>query len=221
METTPRKARRITYSTEIRNLKKRLSLSDAQKAFAIGTILGDANLELNWSKTNYKIRFAHSEKQKDYVSWKYQNLKDWILTKPRYYSKTKSYFFNTISHTDITSLAEIFIKNNKKVIPENISELLENPLTLAVWFMDDGNAIHRNAELHGFHINSQSYTLKENILLRDSLRFIYNLSVEVEKNNHNKHGEDYYRLRINKSSIDTFQNMLVDHIIPAMQYKLI
>ena len=72
-------------------------MSDTQRAFAIGTILGDANLELNWSKTNYKLRFAHSEKQKDYILWKYRNLEEWVLTKPRYYAKTKSYFLSVDS----------------------------------------------------------------------------------------------------------------------------
>ena len=49
MEVIPRETRKITYSTEIRNLIKKLTLNDHQMAVLIGTILGDGHLEPNWS----------------------------------------------------------------------------------------------------------------------------------------------------------------------------
>ncbi|OGN05846.1 MAG: hypothetical protein A2831_03055 [Candidatus Yanofskybacteria bacterium RIFCSPHIGHO2_01_FULL_44_17] len=215
MKIIPREARKITYSTEIRNLKKRLFLSDAQKAFVVGTILGDANLDLNWSKTNYRLRFSHSVKQEDYVMWKYQNLKEWILTKPRYYAKTRSYFFNTISHSDITSLAGLFLKNGKKIIPDSISDFLQNPITLAVWFMDDGNARVDKNRFDGYHINSQSFTLEENQLLVNALYKNFGVFCRIHKN-HGKH-----RLYIGvKANVEKFKKIIQSLVISSLQYKL-
>ncbi len=214
MKIIPREARKITYSTEIRNLKKRLTLSEAQRAFIIGTVLGDANLDLNWSGTNYRLRFSHSAKQKDYMFWKLGILRDWFLSEPRYYTKTNSYFLTSISHPEITSIARLFLKNGKKSIPENIFELLNNPLALAVWFMDDGGAIMRNGKFFGYHLNSQSFTQNENEILSKTLTDLCGISVRPEKN----HGR--YRLRINKSSAAEFKSIVANEIIPSMKYKL-
>ena len=59
MKAIPREAGRITYSTDIRNLKK-LRITDIQKAVVIGSILGDGNLNSNWSNTNYRLKISHS-----------------------------------------------------------------------------------------------------------------------------------------------------------------
>lgn len=38
----------------------------------------------------------------------------------------------------------LFYKNNKKCLPQNLPELLKEPLSLAVWYMDDGYFHHLN-----------------------------------------------------------------------------
>lgn len=210
----PREVRKITYSTEIRNLKKRLFLNDHQKAFLVGTMLGDGHLENNWSKTNYRLKWSHSAKQKDYLFWKCENLKEWFLSAPRFYAKTNSYFATSISHKELTSLASLFLKDGKKIVPSGMTQLLKNSVTLAVWFMDDGNAIMRKGILHGYHINSQSFTKSENQLMAITLTNLYGLSVGLEKN----HGK--YRLRINKSSASNFRNLIENEVIESMRYKL-
>lgn len=210
----PREARKITYSTEIRKLIKRLTLSDNQRAVLIGNILGDGHLEPNWSKTNYKLKINHNKKQKDYVFWKYEIFKEWVLTKPKLDKWNNSFQFRTISHRDITELRNEFYQNKRKIIPENIGKYLKNPLTLAVWFMDDGNAIGAKKLFRGYHINSQSFTDEENMILKKTLSAIYGLSIGLEKN----HG--HYRMYVNKSSADRFKNLVAPYIIPSMQYKL-
>jgi len=90
MKIIPREARRITYSTEIRNLKKRLVLDDYQKSVVVGSILGDGYLFENCSKTNYRFGINQSIKQEDYLLWKYNILKNWTLSEPKYYGRNKS-----------------------------------------------------------------------------------------------------------------------------------
>ncbi|MEN9524540.1 MAG: endonuclease family [Candidatus Parcubacteria bacterium] len=109
----PRETRRVTYSTEIRNLKK-LGFNEFQKAVIIGTILGDGCLCENWSKTNYRLLIMHSVDQKEYILWKYSILKQWILSEPRFYSKNNSLTIHTISHPELTGLHGIFYRDNKK-----------------------------------------------------------------------------------------------------------
>jgi len=147
MKAIPREARRVTYSTEIRSLKQRLNLIGQQRAVVLGSVLGDGSLIPNWSRTNYRLRIRHSIKQQEYLLWKYRILKDWVLSVPKLYAKTKSLSFTTISHPELTAIAKIFYRKNRKVVPKEIASFLQDPLALAIWFMDDGNAIKRNGKI--------------------------------------------------------------------------
>ncbi len=211
----PREAGRTTYSTEIRNLKKRLSLNDYQRSVVIGSLLGDGSLTANWSKTNFSFQVAHSKKQEAYILWKYGVLKDWILSKPRYYPRNNSITIKTISHPEITDLAKLFYPNGKKVLPRNLKQLVQDPIILAVWYMDDGNIIRRNGKVYGYHFNTQSFSKHENLMISQALYDVCGLENMPELN----HGR--YRLRImKKESRNKFQKLIGKYILPEMKYKL-
>lgn len=215
MRTIPREARRITYSTKIRNLKQRLSLNDEQKAVVIGSVLGDGTLAENWSKTNFRLKISHSIHQNEYILWKYEMLREWFLSEPSYYEKTKSVTIRTVSHQELTAFRKIFYQENRKIIPENIVTLIRNPITIAVWFMDDGNCIRRNGKIIGFHINTQSFTLEEHYLLVQALQEAYGLEMRLE-GNHNK-----YRLAAyHRYAREKLRNIITPFILPSMQYKI-
>lgn len=55
-----------------------LTLTQRQKAILIGSLLGDATMELRWK--NARVRFDHSIHQKDYLFWKYNEFQN-IATK--------------------------------------------------------------------------------------------------------------------------------------------
>ncbi len=215
MKVIPREARRITYSTNIRNLKKRLKLSNFQREVLIGSILGDGHLELNWSKTNVKLKLCHSQKQQEYIAWKYEIFRDWVLNGLKTYEKTRSILFKTISHPEFTRLWGIFYKKGRKIIPKGIRRFL-SPVSLAIWFMDDGNIIRRNGKVYGFHLNTQSFSLSENKLLAKALKDLYGIQVLLERN----HGK--YRLRImQKKSRAILVKCIQKYVIKSMKYKLV
>ena len=121
----------------------------------------------------------------------------------------------TISHSEFTEFYKLFYPFGKKVIPRNIKELIKNPLTIAIWFMDDGNAVIRKGVLCGYHLNSQSFTFSENKLLSECLYTLYKIESVMERNHKN------YRLAIWKQdSRQKFKNLVVSYIIDSMQYKI-
>ena len=113
MKIIPREAKRITYSTEIRNIKK-IAFTNEQREVAIGNILGDGHLEANWSKTNYLLKISHSVRQGEYVRWKYEIFRMFVLTKPKIHTSTNSLRFATISHPELTKFHDIFYRGRKK-----------------------------------------------------------------------------------------------------------
>src|SRR3989344_948133 len=208
MKAIPMEAGRVTYSTEIRNLKK-INFSGYERAVIIGSILGDGCLCENWSKTNYRLIISHSVDQKEYIDWKYKILKQWILTAPRFYERNRSLTIRTISHPELTTLRNVFYLNGKKIIPKNSFELIKNPVVLAVWFMDDGNVNN-----DGYNLNTQSFSQEENSFLVEILKKEYGIICSIEKN------KGYSRLYIWKRSAEAFRQIINDFVVPSLRYKL-
>jgi len=214
MKVIPREARRITYSSEIRKLKN-IPLTDEQRAIVVGAILGDACLSPNWSLTNHRLQITRSKQQQVYIEWQYGKFKPFVLTKPRWYERTRSYTIRTISHQEFSNLRKEFYPQGIKILPDRIEEYLQNPLTLAVWFMDDGNAVIRNGKVVGYHLNTQSFTKEENQKIARLFEELFGIRFVIEKNNGS------YRIGVwQKDSREMFRNLIDSHIIPSMRYKL-
>ena len=76
----------------------------------------------------------------------------------------KSVNFATLSLPCFNQYKSLFYKNNKKIVPINIQELL-TPIGLAYWIMDDGGINTYNATI----LNTDSFTLEEVELLQKAL----------------------------------------------------
>jgi len=119
-------------------------LSQREKNIIMGMILGDAHVRQ--LKKEARIEVAHSTSQKNYVLWKYENLKRWVISEPcliktydaRFDKTYTQWRFRTKSHEVFSSLRKLFYPKGKKIIPKEIVNILKSPLSLAVWYMDDG-----------------------------------------------------------------------------------
>lgn len=141
------------YSREIENEKQKLKLSLRQRHILVGLLLGDGHLETRNGRV-YRLKVEHGEKQKEYVEWLFEEFKPWIrATKP--YKKTRkngkvNYGFTTYSHGSFRFYAQQFYKEKKKIIPNQIKKILA-PLSIAIWFLDDGSKKsdrHRSLVIH-------------------------------------------------------------------------
>jgi len=115
---------------------------------------------------------------------------------------------------NVVELQQTFYRDGKKIIPENIEQFLSNPLTMAVWFMDDGNAKREKGKMRGYHLNTQSFTVAENIVLKRVLDKIWNIQASLETN----HG--YKRLFMGVKNVSKFNEIVCPHILPSLSYKI-
>ena len=58
------------------------SLSEFQQQLILGCVLGDGYMR---KKTHAHLQITHSFSQKEYVDWKYQVLKNLVITPPKAY----------------------------------------------------------------------------------------------------------------------------------------
>jgi len=195
-----------------------LHLSNTQKDVLIGTILGDACIESCTKES--RIQIAHSEKQKNLVMWKYNHLKEWTLSPPKRIvfkdsRSHKTYYrwrFRTFSHPEFTRYKEIFYQNSRKIIPKNIAELLRSPLSLAVWYMDDGK---RRPDCRGAYLDTICFPVKEQKRLMRCLE--ENFGIKGTRLHWNGDG---YHIYIPYTSTPRLTALIKRYIIPSMIYKL-
>ena len=183
----------------------------------IGVILGDGHLEKQKNSINYRLKVEHSIKQKEYVDWLYENLKELVASEPKERirislgKKLKSYGFATISSKNFGSYGKLFYQNGKKVIPEIISKML-SPRSIAVWFMDDGSYKSKSHKTYIIHANG--YTKEELEIIKDVFAKKFGIEIGIHKQ------YSQWRLYVYTKSAKSFRKMIEPYIIPSMKYKL-
>src|SRR3989304_513234 len=116
------------------------SLTEAQRSIIVGSLLGDGAMRC---KANALLEVNHAARQKEYVDWKYSQLGNLCGTPPKFRQgngKRVAYRFTTLSLPQLTPFYRAFYRGRSKVVPDG---LLLTPLSLAVWFMDDGCTSYR------------------------------------------------------------------------------
>ncbi len=129
---------------------RKQSFNEVERQVVIGCLLGDGTL--SQAGKNYRLRVEHKAAHWDYVQWKFQRLPRFCLMEPQAVSQHRSYWFGTVGHPELTGLRSMFYdQRGVKVIPASLEEQV-GPLSLAVWFMDDGGRVHATVSLsvHGY-----------------------------------------------------------------------
>jgi len=93
-----------------------------------------------------------------------------------------------------------------RIIP---THLVLDTMILAVWFMDDGSRC-RGSDVY---LNTQQFSYADQQKLIENLQ---QLGIEARMNK----DKGYQRLRILRSSLPKFRNLIKDRIISSMQYKI-
>ena len=191
-------------------------LTKRQRQILIGTLLGDAHLELNGKYV--RLRVDHYSPQKDYTFWMASEFTPFSLP-PRIISRVdkrngKTYtrwHFSTKSLPILSEFRNMFYKEGKKIVPPNISGMMDN-LSLAIWYMDDG---FRRRDSKGFYLCSSSFTSQEQEILRKMLFAKFGLETRIH------HQRKWERIFVPSAFSDMFNDIIKKHIIPVFDYKLL
>ncbi len=205
--------KQFTNSNWLKEVKKSLNLSQVQRDVLIGTVLGDGCLKISRSGKAAQLQICHSYSAKEYVYWKKEIYANWVFCEPRYHAINNSLIFRTVSHPLIFEYMEAFYVNKIKIVPKNIKDILKSALSLAVWFMDDGNGNRRDDALR---ISTYAFGLEGNQLLKNCLRENFNLDVSLYKDSK---GWQIY-IPLGNGSAKKFRELINPYVIPYMRYKL-
>ena len=155
-------------SRVIETYKTTLRLSDVQREILVGILLGDACLETQNAGRTYRLKIEQGAAHADYVQHLYEVFREWVLSPPRSkHGQTKgvttiNLAFQTVSHEGLRHFGELFYGDGRKIVPENIGQILTSR-GLAYWFMDDGSM--KSSESKGILFNTHAYQSDEITLL--------------------------------------------------------
>lgn len=185
------------------------SLTKLQRSVIIGSLFGDGYLRIVPGRRDAFLEINHSFTQKEYVDWKYSVLKSLCRSAPkarRGNGGRIAYRFTTRQRSEFSELYGEFYKSGRKCIP---SAIRIDPITLAVWFMDDGS----KSRERDVYLNTQQFAREDQ---ERCISLLESLGVESRLNK----DKEYTRIRILKSSLRRFWNIVAPHVIASMSYKL-
>jgi hypothetical protein len=197
-------------------------------ALLIGTILGDGHVQKTQSKTEKcRLRISHSLEQKDYVDWKFSQLQNLCSSLPKYDEKKNSYQFYTDYSADLKLYHDLFYEKNEKTYRKVIRPLLKNyltdPISLAVWYCDDGS---KRTDCDACRIATHSFSLEEIKILQAILLDNFEIRSHIVKAGRSKKGNyQWYSLSLSArdGGFHRLRELIFSYVeskIPSMMYKL-
>ena len=203
-------------SRAIEAYKTTLRLSDVQREMLVGTLLGDACLETQNAGRTYRLKIEQGAAHADYVQHLYEVFREWVLSPPR--SKqgqtrgvtTINLAFQTVSHEEFAEFGRLFYRDRRKIVPENIGEVL-TARGLAYWYMDDGSM--KSSESKGVLFNTHAYQPDEiNTLIAVLREFGLGAKQRMQT--------DGAQIYVSGRSFERFVELVDPYVIEAMRYKV-
>lgn len=189
-------------------------------SFIVGSVLGDSHLEKRGLRGGVRVKFEQCSANVEYLMMFHKFLSSRTYCnsvkpklKTRISKNNERRFFYTVNSYTFTSLKflhDLFYINKKKVIKKELSIYL-TPLSLAIWFMDDGSKIGSTVR-----IATNNFETSEVYILCKILKEKYDLNCSVQKA-----GGTYTNsiLYIKKDSVQRFYNLIKPYMVKSMLYK--
>lgn len=209
----------VIFSRFYRKSKKyHLNITSELEEIIIGLALGDLHIEKLSFKSNARLQFHQSNKNKEYINHLYNLFEEYCGSSPKVFSsfdsrinKNKVYSsikFSTYSLPCFNKFRELFYSSSGiKFIPYNLEEIL-TARSLAYWVMDDGYK-----SVNGFYLCTESYSLSDNEKLKIILKNKFNLDCGIHKHSNGN------RLYIYSTSRDKLLELVKPYLLTHFYYK--
>jgi len=188
-------------------------------AILVGLVLGDGYLTpFVGESRKSRMEIKADDKSLSYLKWLHKNLEPLGVSDLKAKKNYHQHRFYTKTTEEIGKLRELFYPQGIKIIPKNIKNFFKNPLTLAVWYQDDGTLDCRDKYHYNAMFATYCFSFNDCKLLAKTLKENFNLDVRVYKST--MRGKIRYRLYIISSSMYCFINLVKPFINQCFKYKI-
>lgn len=191
-------------------------LSDQCRALILGSLLGDGSLRVHSGYREARFAFRHSEKQGDYFWWKVKQLSEISGVSHSWQQPADGFGgaklrYQSRAHPGLTELYRLTTDHGRLRIRRRWLNLL-TPLSLAVWWLDDGSII-TNGRRGVFCTDPFSY--EEQAILARYLENVWDVRVAISPIIRTRVGieHQYFRLWIRSSAeLQKLLRIILPHV---------
>lgn len=126
-------------------------MTKTQDAIIIGTLLGDSWID------GKSLRIKQADRYRDYVFWLHSKFRSVSNQEPKQRKDNQQWYFQTRFLPEISNYKTKFYQGKRKIVPKDINALLVSPLSLAIWYMDDGSLDYRPKDHYNFSLATNSF----------------------------------------------------------------
>jgi len=184
-----------------------------------GILLGDAHLRsLTKKMATSSLEIKQSYERLPYVKWLHRFLGRLGVNPILPRTDAKGWRFSTKPSLLLGDFRKLFYPVGKKIVPNNVGELILSPIGLAAWYMDDGSLDSRIKDHCNSTFATYGFDLESCQRLVSVLRT--NFKVEVSVHSSTMRGKRYWRLYVLSKSMKRFCRVVSPWVLPVFSYKL-
>jgi recombination protein RecA len=197
-------------------------LSDTQWQVLLGGLMGDGALSPTRSGNGARFRWGHGAKQADYADWKASMFANIDVCRT---TNAKGAVFHDLQPlTELAELRESVYLGGKKVLSDDYLKRL-TPLSLAVWYTDDGSFALRSKGLQArteggsgrSEICVQALSADSQRRLRDYLADTWGINAKLTV----RGAREMAVLQFPTAETAKLHALIAPFVHPSMQYKLL
>jgi len=195
-----------------------IPLTEKQKAIIIGNVLGDGGIYRSHTSGNGQFYIKQCNKYKDYVYWLFEELKNLCPSVPKFKKAYNQWYFYSRNLENLEEIRKAFYYNGKKKVPKDIKEWFTLPLSLAVWYMDDGSLDFRPKDHYNFSFSTNAFSVEENYLLINVLKENFGINATVQTPL--CRGKRYPEIYIGVAGRDRFLSLVKPYVLNCFKHKI-
>ena len=197
-----------------------MRLSGLQWEVLLGGLMGDGALSPTRGGHAARYRFGHGARQEAYADWKASLFAN--VGASRSTNETGAVFYDVPALPELAELRRAVYIGGKKVLSEDYLKAL-TPLSLAIWYMDDGSFTER---AKGLQARTREGSGRAEICIeamepstRDRLVRYLSDTWQVRPRLHQRAGKAV--LTFPKDETAKLQALIAPYVHPSMAYKLL
>lgn len=214
------KAADLKINDTVLALRETSYMTWKQEQILLGTLLGDGALHISKPRSGYGdtmralVSFSHKTEHAAYIDWLRKQLNSYArgITPGVSGFGTPMLQCRTVQNYTIYARFRSMIGvDGRKFVPEKIAERI-TPLSLAVWYMDDGSLEHSDKQRDRASFATCGFTERDCAVLVSALG---GLGIDAKTAFY-----DYWYIKVKADGAAVLFELIASYIPPVMQYKL-
>jgi len=193
-----------------------VKITKRQNDIILGSIFGDGYLDPKGDIA--RLHLKQSVEKKDYVFWLYHELENLCKSAPKQRKDNQQWYVSTRYFPELMEWRRRFYPKGTKLIPKDIGTQFQSPISLAVWFMDDGTLDWRPKDHYAFRLTTNCFSITDTSRLVEVLS--KNFGVEATTQTTLMRGKRYPRIHIGARGRDKFLKLVSPYILKCFEHKL-